>query len=66
MKKVSGVFKAKGFGEYPFEFYVDDGATSEQIRNEVYKQTGVWLNWVVEDGYEAYTITKYRKRRSAL
>lgn len=66
MKKVSGVYRAKGFGEFPFEFYVDDSMTNKQIENEIYNRTGMSIDWTIEDGYEAYTVIKYRKKRLAL
>lgn len=35
MKRVSGYVSVKALGCYDFEFYVDDDATDEEIRQQV-------------------------------
>lgn len=62
MKKVSGYISVRALGTYNYEFYVDDDATEEEINKKVkeYEQIRHYHN--VEEGYEAYTETKYRKR----
>lgn len=35
MKKVSGFIDVRALGHYDFEFYVDDNATDEEIKQKV-------------------------------
>lgn len=62
MKKVSGYISVRALGTYDYEFYVDDNATDEEIEQKVkeHEQLSRWHD--VEEGYEAYTETRYRKR----
>ena len=62
MKKVSGYISVRALGCYDYEFYVDDDATDEEVEQKVkgYEQLSHGYN--IEEGYEAYTETKYRKR----
>ena len=62
MKKVSGYISVRALGTYDYEFYVDDDATDEEIEQKVaeHEQLSRWHD--VEEGYESYTETKYRKR----
>lgn len=62
MKKVSGYISVRALGTYNYEFYVDDDATDEEIGQKVeeHEQLSHWHD--VEEGYEAYTETRYRKR----
>lgn len=62
MKKVSGYISVRALGTYNYEFYVDDDATNEEIEQKVeeHEQLSHWHD--VEEGYEAYTETRYRKR----
>ena len=49
-------------GCYDYEFYVDDNATEEEIEQKVAEYGQLSHSYNVEEGYEAYTETKYRKR----
>lgn len=62
MKKVSGYISVRALGTYDYEFYVDDDATDEEIEQKVeeYEQLSRWYD--VDEGYESYTETRYRKR----
>ena len=62
VKKVSGYISVRALGTYNYEFYVDDVATDEEIEQKVaeYEQLSHWHD--VEEGYETYTETRYRKR----
>lgn len=62
MKKVTGYISVRALGTYNYEFYVDDNATDEEIEQKVaeHEQLSHWHD--VEEGYESYTETKYRKR----
>lgn len=61
MKKVSGYISVRPLGTYNYEFYVDDDATDEEIEQKVEEYEQLSHSYDVEDGYEAYTETKYRK-----
>lgn len=61
MKKVSGYISVRPLGTYNYEFYVDDDVTDEEIEQKVEEYEQLSHNYDVEDGYEAYTETKYRK-----
>lgn len=62
MKKVSGYVSVRALGCYEFEFYVDDNATEEEIRDKVDATMDICWNYDVEEGYEEYTEVKYRKK----
>lgn len=62
MKKVSGYISVRALGCYDYEFYVDDNATDEEIEQKVAEYAQLSHSYNVEEGYEAYTETKYRKR----
>ena len=62
MKKVSGYISVRALGCYDYEFYVDDDATDEEIEQKVAECEQFSHSYSVEEGYEAYTETKYRKR----
>ena len=47
---------------YDYEFYVDDNATDEEIEQKVAEYEQMSRNYNVEEGCEAYTETRYRKR----
>ena len=61
MKKVSGYISVRALGCYDYEFYVDDNATDEEIEQKVAEYEQLSHSYNVEEGYEAYTETKYRK-----
>lgn len=61
MKKVSGYISVRALGTYDYEFYVDDDATDEEIEQKVKEYEQLSRRYDVEEGYEAYTETKYRK-----
>jgi hypothetical protein len=62
MKKVSGYVSVRALGTYDFEFYVDDNATDEEIKEKVNERMQLSFDYDVEEGYESYTETKYRKK----
>lgn len=62
MKKVSGYISVRALGCYDYEFYVDDNATDEEIEQKVKEYEQLSHSYRVEEGYEAYTEKKYRKR----
>lgn len=62
MKKVSGYISVRALGTYDYEFYVDDDATDEEIERKVKEYEQLSHDYSVEEGYEAYTETRYRKR----
>ena len=65
MKKVSGYISVRALGCYDYEFYVDDDATEEEIKQKVAEYAQISQGYNVEEGYEAYTETRYRKRQKA-
>ena len=60
-KKVSGYVSVRALGCYDFEFYVDDNATDEEIQQKVDEHMQLSHDYSVEEGYEEYTETRYRK-----
>ena len=62
MKKVSGYVSVRALGCYDFEFYVDDNATDEEIKQKVNDHIQLSSYYTVEEGYEEYTEIKYRKK----
>lgn len=62
MKKVSGYISIRALGTYDYEFYVDDDATEEEIEQKVTEYEQLSHSYNVEEGYETYIETKYRKR----
>ena len=64
MKKVTGCIDVRALGHYDFEFYVDDDATDEEIKEQVENQCNYYIDYDVEDGYEEYTKVCYRKKGS--
>lgn len=64
MKKVSGFVSVKSLGCYDFEFYVDDNTTDEEIKKKVDETMQLSHFYSVEEGYEEYTVIKYRKRNT--
>lgn len=63
MKKVKGYIYVRALGEYNWEFYVPDDATDEEIKEQVEEICNYDIDYAVEDGYEEYTETRYRKKR---
>lgn len=61
MKKVSGYISVRALGCYEYEFYVTDDTTDEEIEQKVEEYEQLSHDYSVEEGYEAYTETKYRK-----
>lgn len=62
MKKVSGYISVRALGCHNFEFFVDDNATDEEIQQKVDDTMMLSYDYDVEEGYEEYTETKYRKK----
>lgn len=62
MKKVTGYIEVRALGCHNWEFYVEDDATDEEIKEKVDEICNYDIDYNVEEGYEAYTETRYRKR----
>lgn len=62
MKKVTGYIDVRALGCYNWSFYVEDDATEEEIKEKVDEICNYDIDYNVEEGYEAYTETRYRKR----
>lgn len=62
MKKVTGYIEVRALGCYNWEFYVEDDATDEEIKEKVDEICNYDIDYNVEAGYETYTETRYRKR----
>lgn len=45
-------------------FYVEDDATDEEIKEKVDNICDYYIDYNVEEGYETYTKTCYRKKGS--
>ena len=63
MKRVSGYISVRALGTYEYEFFVDDNATDEEIAEKVKEYEQLAHSYNVEEGYESYVETKYRKRK---
>ena len=64
MKKVTGYIDVRALGHHDFEFYVEDDATDEEIKEQVDNVCDYYIDYNVEEGYEVYTETRYRKKGS--
>ena len=62
MKKVTGCIDVRALGHYDFEFYVEDDATDEEIKKEVDRVCNYYIDYEVEEGYEATLELVYRKK----
>lgn len=62
MKKVTGYVDVKPFGCYDFEFYVDENATVEDIREKIDESIEINMHYHIEEGYTKYTEINYQKR----
>ena len=62
MKKVSGYIYVRALGQYDFEFYVEDDATNEEIKEKVENVAQYTINYDVEEGYVAETQIVYRRK----
>lgn len=62
MKRVKGEIDVRALGNYEFEFYVDDNATDEEIKQKVEDVCDYYIHYDVEGGYEEYTEVCYRKK----
>lgn len=65
MKRVKGYIYARPLGEYNFDFYVPDDTSDKEIKRLVEDRLEFAMNYEVEEGYEAYTEVKYRRRDSS-
>ena len=65
MKKVTGCIDVSALGHYDFDFYVDDNATDDEIKQKVEEACNYYINYDVEEGYEEVTetVTYMRKRK---
>lgn len=64
MKKVTGWIDVRALGHYDWEFYVEDDVTDEEIKKRVNEICNYDISYNVEEGYETYTETCYRKKGS--
>lgn len=64
MKKVTGCIDVRALWHHDFEFYVEDDATDEEIKEQVDKVCDYYISYDVEEGYESYIETCYRKKGS--
>ena len=62
MKKVTGCIDVRALGHYDWEFYVEDNATDEEIKQKVENICDYYISYDVEEGYETYTKVCYRKK----
>ncbi len=62
MLKVTGCIDAKALGHHDFEFYVQDDATDEEIKQKVQDACDYNIDYKVEAGYEEYTKVCYHKK----
>lgn len=62
MKKVTGCIDVRALGHYDWTFYVEDNATDEEIKQSVEAICDYYISYDVEEGYEAYTELRYRKK----
>lgn len=62
MKKVTGYISVRALGTYNFEFYVDDNATDDEIRQKIEDAAEMSMDYKVEEGYVAEQRTVYRKK----
>ena len=53
MKKVTGCIDVRALGHYDFQFYVEDDATDEEIKEKVEEVCDYYIDYNVEEGYEA-------------
>ena len=65
MKKVTGCIDVRALGHYDFDFYVDDNATDDEIKQKVEEACNYHINYDVEEGYEEVTetVTYMRKKK---
>lgn len=64
MKKVTGYIDVRALGHYDWWFYVEDDTTEEEIKELVDEACDYYINYKVEEGYEAYTEVCYRKKNN--
>ena len=64
MKKVTGYIDVRALGHYDWEFYVEDDATDEEIKQKVEDICNYSIFYDVEEGYEAYTEVCYCKKNN--
>ena len=61
MKKVSGYISVRALGIYKYEFFVEDNATEEEIKEKVEEHEKLSHSYIVEEGYEKVIETSYKK-----
>lgn len=62
MKKITGCIDVRALGRYDFEFYVENDATDEEIKEQVDKVCDYYIDCDVETLYG--TEICYRKKGS--
>lgn len=62
MKRVTGYISVRPLGDYDFDFYVEDSATDEEIREKIDEVVQLSIDYKVEEGYIAEQKTVYRKK----
>lgn len=61
MKKVTGCIDVRALGHHDFEFYVDDDATEEEIKQKVEDICDYYIDYDVESGYKKRMVEEYYK-----
>lgn len=62
MKRVTGYISVRPLGDYDFDFYVEDSATDEEIREKIDEVVQLSMDYKVEEGYITEQKTVYRKK----
>ena len=62
MKRVTGYISTRPLGSYDFEFFVEDSATDQEIKQKVEDMLEFSMDYKVEEGHIAEQQTVYRKK----
>jgi len=62
MKRVTGCIDVRALGCYNFDFYVEDNLTEEEIKKKVEDVCEYYIDYEIEDGYEAVQKIVYQKK----
>ena len=61
MRKVTGCIDVRALGVHEFEFYVDDDATEEEIKQKVEDTCDYYISYNIESGYKKRMVEEYYK-----